>query len=48
MRALLMSILLIITVVVLYLQLAEGDGGTKAQLAGSGSKMAERIRGMDP
>ena len=48
MRALLMSVLLIIVVVMIYTSVTGGEQGTKAQLDRVGSHMSDSIRRMSP
>lgn len=48
MRAILMSVLFIIVVVVIYSNVTEGDGGTKAQIERSGSQMSQSIQRISP
>ncbi|WP_424768840.1 hypothetical protein [Paenibacillus sp. sgz302251] len=48
MRAILVSTLLLITVIILYQAVAEGDAGMKGQINGAGSAIREHIRGMSP
>ncbi|MFC4304227.1 hypothetical protein [Cohnella boryungensis] len=48
MRQLLMSMLLIITVVLLYTTIAQGDEGTNARITSSGSSMAEHLSRISP
>ncbi|BBH24649.1 hypothetical protein Back11_59940 [Paenibacillus baekrokdamisoli] len=48
MRALLMSLLLIIMVVLIYTNVTGGEQGTKAQLKQSGQHMSDNIRRMSP
>lgn len=48
MRQLLMTVLLLLTVVGLYTNLANGEGGTKEQLLSSGTRMASKIAKMSP
>jgi len=47
-RSLLITMLLLITVVVVYQAVVEGTGGMKAHIAGAGKSMSEHIRSMDP
>lgn len=48
MRAILMSLLMIIVVVVIYFNVTDGEQGTKAQLKSSGKHMSDSIRRMSP
>jgi hypothetical protein len=48
MRQLLMTVLLIVTVVVLYTGITQGEEGTHEQITASGSKMAEHISRINP
>jgi hypothetical protein len=48
MRGILVSLLLIITVIILYHAVAEGDGGMKQQIEGAGSSISSHIRGISP
>lgn len=48
MRQLLMTVLLIMTVVLLYTQIAGGSGGTKDQITSSGYRMADHISRISP
>ncbi|WP_161793339.1 hypothetical protein [Cohnella kolymensis] len=48
MRQILMTVLLIMTVVLLYTQIAGGNGGTKEQITASGNRMAEQISRISP
>ncbi|MFD0962002.1 hypothetical protein [Paenibacillus chungangensis] len=48
MRSLLISLLLIITVVIVFTAVVEGDEGMKRQLHKSGDAMGEYIRGTNP
>ncbi|WP_274649130.1 hypothetical protein [Paenibacillus humicola] len=48
MRALLMTMLLVVVVITLYTNITGGDEGTKALLERSGSHMANSIRRMNP
>jgi hypothetical protein len=48
MRQLLMTMLMIMTVVYLYTQLAQGDDGTKSHINTSGIRMADHISRMSP
>jgi hypothetical protein len=48
MRQLLMTVLMIVTVVLLYMQIAQGNEGTKGQITASGSRMADHISRMSP
>ncbi|MFC4777130.1 hypothetical protein ACFO9Q_10065 [Paenibacillus sp. GCM10023252] len=48
MRGLLISLLLLITVIIIYTSTAEGDAGTKKQLERAGNSMSDYIRGMSP
>lgn len=47
MRGILVSMLLV-TVLILYQAVAEGDGGMKRQLDGAGGSVSSHIRGMSP
>lgn len=48
MRQLLMTVMLLLTVVILYSNLVEGEDGTKARVSSSGQHMAVRIAEMSP
>lgn len=48
MRAILISLLLIITAVLVYAAVAEGDNGMKSGLNRTGGAMSEYIKGMSP
>jgi hypothetical protein len=48
MRQLLMTVLLIVTVVILYQGVVGGVGGTRGQLESSGNRMADRISRISP
>jgi|HigsolmetaGSP12D_1036236.scaffolds.fasta_scaffold00411_16 hypothetical protein len=48
MRQILMTVLLIVTVVLLYRNVAEGDGGMREHVRASGSAMAEAISRISP
>ncbi len=48
MRQLLMTMLLIVTVVLLYSTITQGDEGTKAKITNSGGSMAEQISRISP
>jgi hypothetical protein len=48
MRALLMTVLLIVAAVAIYANVTEGDDGTKAQLGRTGSHMSDSIGRMSP
>ncbi|WP_155971868.1 hypothetical protein [Paenibacillus sp. Soil522] len=48
MRGILVSMLLLVTVIILYQAVAEGDGGMKRQLDGAGGSVSSHIRGMSP
>ncbi|WP_190287523.1 hypothetical protein [Paenibacillus darwinianus] len=48
MKAILMTVMLLVTAVLLYTSIAEGENGTKAQLGRSGSAMAESIGRLSP
>jgi hypothetical protein len=48
MRGILVSILLLITVIILYQAVAEGDEGMKQQINGAGGSISNHIRGIDP
>ncbi|WP_157265781.1 MULTISPECIES: hypothetical protein [Bacillales] len=48
MRGILVSMLLLITVILLYQSVAEGDGGMKQQIDGAGGSISDHIRGIDP
>lgn len=48
MRNILISMLLLVTVIILYQAVAEGDGGMKRQLDGAGGSVGSHIRGMSP
>jgi hypothetical protein len=48
MRGILISMLLLVTVILLYHAVAEGDEGMKQQMDGAGSSISGHIRGMSP
>ncbi|WP_179090196.1 hypothetical protein MHI37_06155 [Paenibacillus sp. FSL H8-0548] len=48
MRGILVSMLLLVTVILLYQAVAEGDEGMKKQIDGAGSSISSHIRGMSP
>ncbi len=48
MRQLLMTTLLVITVVLLYTSIAQGDDGTNARITESGDRMADRLSRISP
>jgi hypothetical protein len=48
MRQILMTVLLIVTVVILYSHTVQGVGGTKEQIRDSGGKMADVISRISP
>ena len=48
MRAILMSLLMIVVVIVIYSNVTGGEQGTKEQLRTSGKHMSESIRSMSP
>ncbi|WP_182914346.1 hypothetical protein [Paenibacillus sp. 1011MAR3C5] len=48
MRAILMTLLLIITAVVVYTSVAEGDDGLNEGVGRTGGAMGEYIKGMSP
>ncbi|CAM4187803.1 hypothetical protein L1N85_11505 [Paenibacillus alkaliterrae] len=48
MRGILAAMLLLITVMVLYQSIAEGDSGMKQQIHGAGGSVSTHIRGMSP
>lgn len=48
MRAILTSLLLIITVVLIYTSVAEGEGGMKSGMNRTGSAMSDYVKGMSP
>jgi hypothetical protein len=48
MRQILMTVLLIVTVVSLYNNTVQGNGGTKDQIRDSGSRMADVISRISP
>ncbi|QJD84323.1 hypothetical protein [Cohnella herbarum] len=48
MRQLLMTMLLIVTVALLYSSIAQGDGGTREQIETSGGRMADHISRISP
>jgi hypothetical protein len=48
MRGILISMLLLVTVILLYQTVAEGDAGMKKQLDGAGSAIGSHIRGTNP
>ncbi|MFF2890458.1 hypothetical protein [Paenibacillus sp. NPDC057967] len=48
MRAILMTLLLIITAVVVYTAVAEGDDGLNKGVSRTGDAMGEYLKGMSP
>ncbi|WP_372636530.1 hypothetical protein [Cohnella sp.] len=48
MRQLLMTMLLIVTVVLLYASFAQGENGANAKITDSGSRMADRLSRISP
>ncbi|PRX57997.1 hypothetical protein B0G52_13722 [Cohnella sp. SGD-V74] len=48
MRQLLMTMLLIVTVVLLYTSFAQGENGANAKITDSGSRMADRLSRISP
>lgn len=48
MRQLLMSMLMIVTVVLLYMQIAQGNEGTNSHISDSGARMADHISRLSP
>jgi hypothetical protein len=48
MRQILMTVLLIMTVVLIYIGVVKGDGGTNEQIRNSGSAMAGAISRINP
>ncbi|MBB6731868.1 hypothetical protein [Cohnella zeiphila] len=48
MRQILMTVLLIMTVVLIYMSVVKGSGGTNEQIRNSGSAMAEAISRINP
>jgi len=48
MRQLLMTMMLIVTVVLIYSAIVQGDGGTKATISSSGGRMADQISRISP
>ncbi|MDQ6422836.1 hypothetical protein RB620_25750 [Paenibacillus sp. LHD-117] len=48
MRALLMSMLLLLTVLLIYTAVAEGEGGMKRQTNEAGASISDYIKGMSP
>lgn len=48
MRQLLMTLLLIVTVALLYSGIVQGDGGTNSRIADSGNRMADFISRISP
>ncbi|MCA0756775.1 hypothetical protein KP806_17090 [Paenibacillus sp. N4] len=48
MRAILTAMLLLITVIVIYGSVAEGEDGMKRQINGAGGSVSTHIRGMSP
>jgi hypothetical protein len=48
MRAILISTLLLITAVLVYTAIAEGDSGMKSQVNGAGEAISDHIRQMSP
>ncbi|MEV5030423.1 hypothetical protein [Paenibacillus sp. LPE1-1-1.1] len=48
MRGILISMLLLVTVLICYQAVAEGDTGMKRQMDGAGSSVSTHIRSMSP
>ncbi|WP_239618454.1 hypothetical protein [Cohnella mopanensis] len=48
MRQLLMTMLLIVTVVLLYTSITQGDEGTNQRIESSGGRMADQISRISP
>ncbi|MCD9026071.1 hypothetical protein [Cohnella silvisoli] len=48
MRQLLMTVLLIVTVVLLYTRITQGDEGTHGKITSSGGRMADHISRINP
>ncbi|MCR2803340.1 hypothetical protein [Paenibacillus soyae] len=48
MRAILTSMLLIVTVVLIYTTVADGEDGLKSGINRSGSAMSDYVKGMSP
>jgi hypothetical protein len=48
MRQLLMTMLMIVTVVLIYTNITQGEEGTRGRISSSGGKMAERISLISP
>jgi hypothetical protein len=48
MRQLLMTVLLIVTVVLLYTRITQGEEGTHGQITASGREMADSISRISP
>lgn len=48
MRAILTSVLLIITVILIYTAVAEGEGGLKSGINRTGGAMSDYLKGMSP
>lgn len=48
MRQLLMTMLLIVTVALLYMSFAQGDDGANAKITNSGSRIADHLSRISP
>ncbi len=48
MRQLLMTMLMVVTVVFLYMQIAQGNDGTNSRINESGTRMADHISRLSP
>ncbi|MFX3632672.1 MAG: hypothetical protein ACE3L7_18355 [Candidatus Pristimantibacillus sp.] len=48
MRSILISVLLLVAVIILYTNIANGDGGMKHQIKSSGEAVGSYIRQMSP
>ncbi|MFF2483268.1 hypothetical protein [Paenibacillus sp. NPDC058071] len=48
MRSILMTVLLLVTVIAIYNEVTEGEGGMKAGIRQSGDAIGSRIRQMSP
>jgi len=48
MKQLLMTMMLLVTVALLYSAIVRGDGGTKERITSSGERMADRLSRISP
>lgn len=48
MRSILISVLLLVTIIILYMNITDGDGGMKDQINESGEAVGNYIRRMSP